>query len=43
MKLLILHLSDIHFTDGENLILGRRQAIVAALRGFEQKFDLASF
>ena len=39
MKVLILHLSDIHFADSDNLIAARLQKIVAALRSFEDKFD----
>ena len=39
MKLLILHLSDIHFTDANNLVATRLQKIVAAVRSIEHKFD----
>ena len=39
MKVVILHLSDIHFVDGDNLICTRLQKIVAAVRSVEHKFD----
>jgi len=39
MKVLILHLSDIHFADGNNLVSTRLQKIVAAVRSVEHKFD----
>ena len=39
MKLLILHLSDIHFADDNNLITSRLPKIVAAVRSVEHKFD----
>ena len=39
MKVLILHLSDIHFVEGDNLIRARLQKIVAAVRSVEHKFD----
>jgi hypothetical protein len=40
MKLLLLHLSDIHFDSVTNSIVGRAEALVAALREFTEPFDL---
>jgi hypothetical protein len=39
MKLAVLHLSDIHLKDEVNLITGRVERIVAALRSVEVPFD----
>lgn len=39
MRLLILHLSDIHFEDGENPVIERRTSILGALRSIEFQYD----
>ena len=39
MKILILHLSDIHFADDNNVVSTRLQKIVGAVRAVEHKFD----
>lgn len=39
MSLLILHLSDIHFVDGQNQICDRVKEICAAVRSIENEFE----